>query len=1340
MRNHFGHIILLTVALSLLSCTRQEASDVSARESHKIVHSLPNSSVSCFAEDDYGYMWLGTSRGVIRYDGDAYHHYLHDRNYEHSLPSNYICSMFKDSRGNLWVGTNSGVARLNEKDEFVPVEFDHSDYHSESVLAFAEDSKGRIFLTTGDMIEEYDPSSSRFDRRILFDNGKASRKFFFDSKDRLWYLSDGKIRWKNTVDSNKEYILDGAGSSVKDMILLANSVICAVNSDGLYIWSSELNVPLFKGKTPSLDGLDDIEALFPAIGTSFYILTRQNDVFIYDFSSDQIKKIDAPSETRSIYLDSKDNLWFGTEKNGFDVFGEGLVAEVFGYDITYAYKGVAIESLHKMNANEVLVNTNGQGLYLCDLKANHVSRLLVEKYTRLQPLAVYMDTKERIWVATSNRCHVFTAGTPVHVDDGRFVKAEIPLLQLHSFPIEKGMDILEDDLGNVWISTYSHYVYVLAEGRSEPQRIKLEVESGFMYIPEMSLTSEGKIRLLTFLYGLFEIDPHTFEITKSVDVREKVNFNFHPTCMMEDSQGRIWLGTISNGAFVYDPVKDSVIPIDEIDCERIYSFVEDTDGYIWASTANGLYCLRDKNEVIEFSDNDNVIEGELSTHSAMSLDNGKMLFGGSAGLFMVGAQDIDEDRCVNLSFDDLFIGGQMISPSENGIIEKSLRFLPEIQVSKSMGPLWFSFSSPSFGKRSPIDFWYRLEGYDKDWQKVFHEKMIQYSRLAEGKYTLVLEARDKISGEVLKSIALDIKVKSPVLSSKLMCGLVYPVMALILICVFLLNFIRARKNLNERKRIQREKENEQELNKMNVSFFTNMSHEFRTPLTLILGPVDEMAAELEDTQYNRGLVSTVKSSVNRMLKLVDQIMDFSKLETDALNLSLCECDAADLFRNLVSAFRYNCSQKGIRLEIMDNCDGRMILLDTDKFEKILNNLMSNAVKYTPGGSGASIKASLELVDSDHASSLFRAPINSVSPEFLLLSVTDTGSGIPEDMLEEVFERYRRLNLPGHEKEFGSGIGLYYARRLATLHHGLLEASQSPLGPGTCFRLLLPVDQHEYQGDIIVNGTPANIHEEPFRFSTPDTTNGSDRPVVMLVEDDVDLALYVSSLLGKYYDVRVKYSADDAANDLKFNSPDLIITDVMLPGEIDGLSLCRKIKGDIETCHIPVMILSAKSTIDDQIIGIETGADSYVVKPVVPAYLLTLIKTLLANREKLRTRIQETTDVSSISERELTPQDRAFLESLYDLMEKQLHASELNVDMVAESLKISRAKLYYKFKGLINETPNSFFKKYKLNRAAELIQSGKYTMSEVADMTGFSSLSYFSVSFKKQFGVKPSDYS
>jgi len=1328
----------LFISILFLGCSKDVQINQSSATTRIVTNSVKNNNISCFAEDSFGYVWMGTRRGVVRYDRDKFLRYLHNSNSDNSLPSDIITTLFSDSKGTLWVGTVDGVARQTQLDEFCPVEFNHDDNRSQSIFGFQESPDGTLYMSTADFLQVYNSEEDRFEAVIGFDNGKALRSFYFDENGTLWYLSDGVVRYKqDPKDTGEGKILEIAGKNVSNMIMLENDVLCLMDNEGFLIFSIDLNLTIFDGAISSRSDLrvDNISSIIPAESTSFFIITNQNDAWLYDYSNKSLTKIDSPSGTNTVFIDSRENIWFGTTNNGYETVKLSDIVEGYKANLENYYKGVSIESLSKSQNGQMFINTSN-GIYAFNQENGETSRLDFERFSTLRPVAVFMDSEQHLWVSTSSKCHLFRING--YSRDGQNT-GSLTLSELSVFPTESGECFLEDSEGNVWFSTSSHSLYVCRKGSLTLERITLDVESGYMYMPNLVLGQDGNVYFPAFHYGIYQINAQTMHPNLILNVIGKLKSNFLPTCMIQTSDGEFWMGTQTEGVISYNPKTSALTHIDAVDCESINTIIEYPDGVIWIGTVDGIYSYDRKSaNVVHYTHNDRDPIGEISAHSSLIIDNGNLVYGTKDGILLVNPSSDASLSNIDIYFDDLYINGNRVAPSKNGTIEKDMRYSPDVKLRKGPNTVSFAFCSPSYSSEM-IEYWYKLEGFDSDWQKTVSDNTIQFSHLPEGRYDLSLQARDKFSGRTIGWNSLKVRVISPILTAKIMTNIIYPLLGLLFVVGLLYVYIKYKRNKLEKERILKEKQSEEDLNKMNVSFFTNMSHEFRTPLTLIQGPVEELSEIVEDTPYNRGLVSTVKRSVDRMLKLIDQIMDFSKLETDALNLSLYECNISALFQGIVAPFKYSCTRKGLKYEVNDYCDGVNSFVDPDKFEKILNNLLSNAVKYTPAGNGGMVKVSIQQIDSESTSDLFRQEINSNAQSYLLIEVSDNGIGIPEDKLDEIFERYRMLESEGAEKQYSSGIGLYYVRRIVTLHHGVVEASRPDDGHGSCFRVLLPMDKEEYEGEIFVKGTPANIMDEDTESVSENEINQEDRPSILLVEDDVDVASYISSLLGKFYDVKVRYSATEACEEIKLNSPDMLITDIMLPGDMDGLMLCKFIKENLETCHVPVMVLSAKSTLEDQIRGIETGADSYVTKPVAPAYLLTLTKTLLSNREKLRTRLQETTDVAEIEETNLLPQDKLFLESLYEIMEKQLSSNELNVDMMAESLKMSRAKLYYKFKGLINETPNSFFKKYKLNRAAELLKSGKYNISEVSDMTGFSSLSYFSVSFKKQFGVKPSEY-
>lgn len=529
-------------------------------------------------------------------------------------------------------------------------------------------------------------------------------------------------------------------------------------------------------------------------------------------------------------------------------------------------------------------------------------------------------------------------------------------------------------------------------------------------------------------------------------------------------------------------------------------------------------------------------------------------------------------------------------------------------------------------------------------------------------------------------------------------------------------------------RAEQAKAQEQFINKMNMSFFANISHEFRTPLTMISGPISLLYSSSDITGENKNLLRIVQRSVNRMLRLVNQMLDFNKLENDTLKLKVRPTEIVVFLKELTDIFRVNAESKSITM-ITNGLEGSFIAwIDEDKIDKIFTNLMSNALKYTPAG--GRINVNFDIVSEEDA------------VQAVKIEVINTGQ-IPDDKLEKIFERYYQISDEhGGIYNWGTGIGLYYARSLARLHHGSLTASNLKDDNKVMFTLIVPVGQLAYseaeRSHEQVNQLEAFPLEENPLPVKPDPDLDKEKKTIMVVDDDSEVAYYLELLLGSDYQVVCRFNAESALEAITESVPDLILSDVVMPGK-DGYWLCREIKESLQLCHIPVILVTAKTTIENQVEGLNVGVDAYVTKPFEPHYLMALIKSLLNNREKTRSLLSRSTQTDKMDENVLSPQDNMFMTELYHLMESELSNPELDVTRMTQLLKISRTKFYYKVKGLTGENPSVFFKTYKLNRAVELLKEGKYTISEIADMTGFNTLSHFSKSFKQQFGIPPSEY-
>lgn len=817
---------------------------------------------------------------------------------------------------------------------------------------------------------------------------------------------------------------------------------------------------------------------------------------------------------------------------------------------------------------------------------------------------------------------------------------------------------------------------------------------------------------------------------------------FIPTDVFRDSSGRIWIGSVGNGLLLFMPDDRSIRRIEGCPCTDISSIEEDRYGNLWISSQFGLFKYNPSvNKFTSYYTKDGTGGNQFYDRASIMTREGMLYFGGTHGLTVFNPINISERRNVPLVFEDLKINNTLVSPSGNPeTIAQALSSNPDINLSYRHGNFSISFAALDYCEQERAHYTYMLEGYDRDWVTAGNHEAY-YANVPAGRYTFKVRITNNNNSIIDTESSIRVNIKpAPWLTWWAIC--LYVLFSLSLICLFLhLYWSRLREKEMSRQALA-EKEQERRINRMNMNFFANISHEFRTPLTMISGPVSQLGQSPSVSAKDRELIDIVKSSISRMLRLVNQLMDFNKLEGDSLRLSVEWTDIIGCLRDIVRIFEVNAQNKNISLSA-NGLEGRhMAWADVDKIEKIINNLLFNALKFTPAGGGISLD--FDLIPEIEA----RQILGDAMGSYIKISVSDSGSGIPEDQLEKIFERYYQLDSrPGGNYNWGTGIGLYYARQLAKLHHGWLYAGNRPLPEdisGAVFTLLLPImdaaypdDEHKGKSPEIAFGgeAQANRPETENRAGSPEKDD-KDKMLIQIVDDDPEVIRYLKALLSDHYRIISDYDADNAYKAALEHHPDIILSDVAMPGT-SGYSLCHRLKEDLQLCHIPVILVTAMSTIDNQVEGLNSGADAYVTKPFDPDYLSALIASLLRNREKARQIINKVTETDEIESDILSSADKAFMDKLYKLMEEEISDSELDMTHFTENLCMSRTKFYHKVKALTGTSPASFFKTYKLNRAAGLIASGEHTMSEIADMTGFSTLAHFSTSFKKQFGVSPS---
>lgn len=1331
---------LLISALAVVSCIWSFAQTSSERITST---TLSNNRITAIAQDSKGHIWLGTFRGLNRYDSHEYHQYFCSSDDNTGLPDNQIQCLLSDRTGSLWVGTVNGICRYREDDSFdyIPI----YGTRSNNVVQILQSRSGKVLINTADAISLYNSESGCFESRLtVYSNDwQFMSGAFISPDDRLWVFGD-RIYCYNLDNFRLERCIDLSCGNPVSICMSPDGRIWIYSDKGLSVLSTseERFLPL-----PSAIASDKafkasyISQIF-LVSNCLLFITESGDCFSYNLADGNFVRkgepdfpFDVPDfRMNSVFEDSEKNIWWCSYDQG--------------YSISYAYKGkfsnnvlnaeLGGKSVLSMDASggEVYFSTLSDGIYHYDVEAGVLERLkennIIDRKNKQYISCLRAAKDGKLWIGAQNK--IFLC---------RKEKSLLKVLRQWDCPWAFCMK--PDSDGNMWIGLFNGFVARISEDGSRTDYIRLGIpENSYSFVGGIDFLPSGKVIVATFGEGLFEIDRNSLEFKKIQISQEDwdkciARSLFIPSSLKTDSQGKVWIGTVANGLLQYDPSTSKLTPLPGTPCNDICSIEEDLQGNLWISTQAGLAKYdRSVGRFINWFEADGIGGNQFYDRSSAILPGGALIFGGTHGVTLFNPVELMTHRTVPLCFEELKVHNKTVMPSEGGCISKAMAFNPEVKLKYSENSFAISFSALDYSEYERVRYSYMLEGYDKYWVNASTNREANYANVPSGKYIFKVRITNIEQTDVLAENSLDLCVGRPLYRSWWAYTL-YIILAISILCIIV---VYRRKFIEEReakKKAAMEREQEKKVNEMNMSFFANISHEFRTPLTMISGPIAQLTESASVDDEGKRLLGIVQRNIQRMLRLVNQLLDFNKLENDSLKLKVRNIDVVSLLNYLVEIFRVSAKEKGISLVTWGIEDSLSAWADDDKLDKICFNLLSNAMKFT--SQGGKVEISLDCLTRDDAQKLFGDCMQYNDNKYLKITVKDTGPGIPEDQLEKIFERYYQLdnNVRG-AYNWGTGIGLYYARTLAAMHHGWLKAANRNDGlQGAMFILLLPASESSYseaekakEGDF--------VQKKAIKITAPVEEDVQDehRPTVLIVDDDTDVVRYMKELLSTRYNVLYRYDADSAFLSVKKDAPDIVISDVMMPGK-SGYELCRDIKGSLQLSHIPVILLTAKAGVDDQVQGLDCGADAYVTKPFEPQYLMALVNSQIKNREKIRALLSQATEVSALDDNVLSEQDNAFMKDLYALMERELSNDELDVTGMTERLHISRTKFYYKVKGLTGENPSVFFKRYKLNRAAQLLKEHKYNISEIADMTGFSTLSHFSTSFKKQFGVSPSEF-
>lgn len=1343
-------LIIPFVLLLCTSCYIKEDKfkiDQDAENNLVISKDLSNSRIQCIAQDSNGYIWIGTFRGLNRYDGHQYHQYFCTTD-SLGLPDNDIEDILCDSRHRLWVATVNGICIYNKEDKFDRIPVLTKDRFIQKIK---EDKQGHIFAFNGTEVLLYNSRKNCFEKKFnvpmqigvgfwpSFNIDHTSHIYISQLNAMLKYNSN-TLRLEQRINLNNprpyyysQYLQNGI------------IVLSGYGSFALYNTKTNHYISLSPDNLQKIIRTNNIvQACQLVNGNQILLYTNHNGMFLFSMKDKSLKGQDdtgfpytvPDAMITQIFQDSKNNIWLGTYGKGCTV--EYAYKEKFNNDnyLNRVLDNPFILALSPDKQGNLWFSTLKKGLYVYNFSNRRLKNITLanlpagEKENDVNH--IFIDHQGFIWLATGSlvlKCQY--TGERIHI--------------LQRYPIFGASDMQEDSNGKIWIATFSTDIYSISARSNVPIKTQI-INANFDFISSVLKEHNGNLLFSAFNQNLIQLNPYTGKkIALNIpDMRKCIRRSvFIPTDVKQDNKGIIWIGTVANGLLRYDPKTNTMQHIGGLSCSDISSIQEDKENNLWISTMHGLNEYNKKSgKITTFYKEDGLSGNEFQDRTSCQLPNGTIVFGGTDGLTIFNPANININHHAKLLLEDLTIHNQLVHPGKGQPIEATLDSCKEINLSHDQNSFSISFAALDYGEYQRTHYFYKMEGFDKDWIDAGNNALANYANLPTGHYTFKVCITQN-NNAIQESSSIEVYIHPAPLNSW-WAWLLYTFLMIIIAYFVYRNSKRVVIARRAARQAEIDKQQEQRTNKMNMSFFANIAHEFRNPLTMIAGPVSQLTDKTYLKEQDQQLLYIVQRSIRRMFRLVNQLMDFNKLENDTLKLKVENVDVIKILNDICDPFEFNVKQKNITLSRIGMNGTLMAWTDRDKLEKIVTNLLSNAIKFTP--SEGVITIAVDLIQKEEAQKEIKTLITSHDTFYVKITVTDTGKGIPENQLDNIFRRYYQLdNQTKAIINWGSGIGLYFANSLAKLHHGYLKASNRTNMQGAIFTYIYPINAVSYTEEERkpIKGEetfirPIKRHIAMSKIKKEDTNKKDDRPTILVVDDDTEVINYMRVLLSADYNVRTCLDANTALQQMRMKEPNIVLSDVIMPNK-NGYEFCKEIKQDIQLSHIPVILVTAKVTLDNQVEGLNVGADAYVTKPFDQKVLLALIRSQLKNRERVRNILSQSTTTNEEIAKALSKQDKKFMDELYEVMEAELANSEFNVNKVTETLHISRTKLYYKIKGLTGQNPSDFFRNYKLNRALQLLKEGNNTISEITDITGFSTLSHFSFVFKKRFGISPSQY-
>jgi len=1283
----------------------------------QVEEGLSNNTVITSAQDEDGFMWFGTKDGLNRFDGYRFKTYRSQSDPIHSLGSNYIQSLHAYN-GIIWVGTDKGLYQYDKKTDHFTV---LNEAINDRINDINHDKKGNIWFISGNILYKYTPNKKEtktFNPNKYFIATSITR----DPKGEIWASSLNKLYHYSEESLTFENITVNPSANKANFRI---TVIYALDQNNILIGTQDHGVLVYNVNTKSTTSLlfnvkePVFVRQFRKKGNEELWIASESGIYVYNLKTKNCvnlkKNYNDPyaisdNAAYSITIDKENGVWIGTYFGGINYHQKQYTQfrKYFPQKNQNSISGSAVREIHKDDYGDFWIGTEDAGLNRFNPKTQKFTSYLPNgsknavSYYNIHAL---LPRKNKIWVGTFEHgldvLDQKTAAVIKHYD------ANDPSTGLRSNFIFSFAETKKKEL--IVITTMGIYSY--NEQKDHFDVLKIFPET--THYTNFKEDTDGNYWAGSYRDGLFFYNPKTQK--REVFIYDYKNLkgisNNSINSIFEDSYKNLWFAT-ENGLNLFDKKTRTFTKFttkNGLPSNVVYSILEDDAQNLWLTTSKGLVKFSPNHKNIKiYTTANGLLSDQFNYSSAYKDHNGDMYLGNLNGMISFNPKNFTKNKYTpSIFITNLQINNKDIDVNENDSpIKQSISHLDELELNNDQSSFNLEFASLNYTAPELTEYWYKLENVNSNWVYLERNNKVFFTELAPGDYVFKVKSLNSF-GVWSKEVKLKILILPPFWASSYAYFFYF-----ILICSAFYYIIRYSQNLtqikNNRKIKHLNDEKEKEIYQAKIDFFTNVAHEIRTPLTLIKGPLEKLLLMEHSVPEVPQNLSIMKKNTSRLLKLVNELLDFRKSEIGGLKLTFVETNISSMVRNLHLRFSQLIEERGIEFEMELGEKDIFAFVDKEAFKKILSNLISNAIKYSNN------KVSI---------SLFR------DEKKLTLIVKNDGNLIPFQLKDKIFEPFFRVD--NMNAASGTGIGLSLAHSLTQLHNGNLQLiADSKLN---IFQLTVPLHQEQE----FMFYTDSEKEENQKETEKAETENKHKKPQILVVEDNEDLLNFITTELASLYTILKANNGENALKIIHNENIQLVISDVSMP-VMDGITMCKNIKTNLETSHIPVILLTAKNSLKSQIDGLEVGADAYIAKPFSMDYLKVQANNLIENRKQIMN-YYASSPLSHIKSIAHNKTDEKFLKKLDEEILKNITDPDLSVESLAEIMNMSRSTLYRKIKDISNLSPNELINIVRLKRAAELLLSGNYKMYEIAEMVGYKSQTSFGRNFQKHFAMSPSDY-